>query len=60
MSRKYVILGYFFFFQTEEFTPSFYAGENKLVDKKKKKKQSGSQKGSQKQYFEYWISFPLD
>ena len=38
MSRKYVILGYFFFFQTEEFTPSFYAGENKLVDKKKKKK----------------------
>lgn len=29
--------GTFFFFQTEEFTLSFYTGENKLVDQKKKK-----------------------
>lgn len=40
MSRMYGYLKvlFFFFFQTEKFTLSFYTGENSLVDRKKKKK----------------------
>ena len=46
MSRMYGYLKvlFFFFFQTENFTLSFYTGENSLVDRKKKKKQQSCSK----------------
>ena len=49
---------FFFFFQTEGFTPSFYANEKNLVDKEKQA--CSKKREEQKKYSEDWIPLPLD
>lgn len=51
-------LFFFFFFQTEGFTPSFYANEKNLVDKEKQA--CSKKREEQKKYSEDWIPLPLD